>query len=118
MWLRAPHVWVGVTVPLEWGQQPVEVLHVFVSKGQLARENAALRRQLGEWEALRARVLGPYVERTGKLEVLELHAALARVASLALQRGVPHDELMDAVKPDPRGVAVPSGRAADGGSRC
>lgn len=78
---------------------------MYVSSRQLLRENAELRRQLGEWEHLRDLSLQPFLDRTGNLDLVELLDGLARLASLALRHGVPHQQLLDAVKPDPRGVS-------------
>ena len=64
-----------------------------------------LRQQFAHWEQLRDVALQPALERTGDLDIVALLDGLARVSSLALQHGVPHQQVMDAVRPDPRGVA-------------
>lgn len=69
----------------------------------MLRENAGLLRRLQEWEVMAETSLRPYLERVATLDLLGLHEGLARVASLALQHGVPHQRVLDAVKPDPRG---------------
>jgi len=72
---------------------------------QLLGENAELRRRLAQWEHVNEVGLRPYLERTGNLDITALHNALARVAGLALAYGVPHQQLLNAARPDPRGAA-------------
>ncbi len=79
-------------------------MHSYASK--LLRENAELRRRLAQWEHVNEVALRPYFERTGNLDISALHCALARVAGLALTHGVPHQQLLDAARPDPRGAAA------------
>jgi hypothetical protein len=83
-----------------------DIGRVYVSSRQLQRENAELRRRLREWEVLAASSLQPFIDRTGGLEVTQMSNGLARLASLALDRGVSHAEVIDAVRPDARGAAA------------
>jgi hypothetical protein len=83
-----------------------DIGRVHVSSRQLQRENAELRRRLREWELLAASSLRPFLDRTGGVEVIELSNGLARLASLALDRGLSHAQVIDAVRPDARGAAA------------